>query len=148
MTALVPLAIAAVVTMAAPPAVERPEAQAQPQVTRLEWSRSGAGEVVVTGTKGGARLAEATAELQAVADRLDALRTIRRHVRWTRLEWRDGVIAGAAWAEAGVFGNLALLAVRDLLPGRATAGSGVRQVRQPGGAHAWVVRILVGAARE
>ncbi len=118
--------------------------QPRPEQTHVEWRRHADGTIHVTGSRRGTRLKEATALLQSVADRLDCLRTHVRHVRWSRLSWRDGRVQGTATAESALYGNVALLSLRDLLPGRATAGSGVQQIRTRSATPRFRVRILVG----
>ena len=122
-------------------------AVAPPPPTEVSWKRDGKGRIEVVGSARGTRLEEATRTLQAVADRLDCLRTHTRHVKWTRLRWAEGRIQASAIADSAIYGNVALLAVRDLLPGRSTAGSGVQAIRTRGPSGAYRVKILVGNRR-
>lgn len=131
---------------AAPKTASKPVA-APTWETRVAWKRDGRGRIEVTGSRTGTRLSEATKALQAAADRLDCLRTHKPHVRWSRLVWTDGRISGVAVADSGVHGNVALLALRDLMPGRSTFGSGVQQIRGRKDRASFRVRILVAAAR-
>ena len=83
-----------------------------------------------------------------MADRLDALRTIQRHVVWRSIEWRDGRVVVEARADSAIFANLALLAVRGLFPGASTAGSGVQQRRAPPGeVYGWRAVVKLVKAR-
>ncbi len=119
--------------------------QGEVPVTRLVWARAGQGAAVqVTGTSEGTRHPQAHGEVQAVADRLEALRTVRPHVVWKRIVWEDGRVEVEAEAEDGVHGAVALMAVRGLYPGRRTAGSGVQQVRAPVGQEVWRVVVRIG----
>jgi len=142
-------AVALMCGWSAPPTVAAPRKGPAPPSydTRVDWRRDGTGRIEVTGSRKGRRLQEATDELQAVADRLDCLRTHDRHVRWSRLTWVDGRIEGLAVADSALYGNVALLAVRDLLPGRATAGSGIQQIRGRTEKAFFRVRMLIGPKR-
>jgi hypothetical protein len=106
------------------------------------WSRAGLGApVTVVGSAAGPRLREATDSLQAVADRLDALRTVTPHVVWQRLQWFDGRVRVDAVAESGLYANVALLAARRLFAGYTTAGSGIQQLSGRGLPYGWRVRV-------
>lgn len=115
--------------------------------TGLKWQRRGIDEAItVTATRSGARLSQAQADVGAIADRLDALRTVTRHVIWRSIEWTDGRVVVEARADSAVFANVALLAVRALFPGCTTAGSGVQQRRAPPGEiYGWraVIKVLL-----
>ncbi len=113
--------------------------------TEVLWERGEGGSVTVTASREGRRLAEAQVVIQSVADRLDALRTIKQHVQWRRIAWRDGLLEIEAWAESALYGNLTIVSVRDLLPGRGIAGSGVRPTRSRHREFRWFVKILLTA---
>lgn len=115
--------------------------------TGLTWKRSTPeSEVVVTATREGAALAQAQAEVERAALRLDALRTIRRHVVWTSIQWADGRLQVDAKADSPAMGNVAMMAIRAFYPGRSTAGSNTRPIHgAPETApYRWLVRVLVG----
>ena len=111
--------------------------------TSLEWVRTALrGDVTIT-ARPGARINEAEGEIQKLAARLDCLRTFDQHVVWLKLSWRDGRIEVEARADSAIYGNVAMLAARDLFPGRGTAGSGVQQLHRVAGRYRWRVRILM-----
>ncbi|MGM0575666.1 MAG: hypothetical protein ACQEXJ_08050 [Myxococcota bacterium] len=116
--------------------------------TGLLWERAGYGEPVrVTARKAGPDLERAQEEVQAIADRLDALRTIRPHVVWRRIAWEDDTVRVLALAESALYANLAMAALRPLYPDRSTAGSGARPIEGAGGRLKWQAKILVHAPR-
>ena len=81
--------------------------------------------------------------MTAVAARLDALRTVRRHVLWRSIRWEEGRLEVEARAEDAVHGNVAVLAVRALF-GKdvSTAGSGVQVLPRAQGPYGWHIKIL------
>ena len=119
-----------------PPQVGEPE---------LIWSRSGPQDSIrVTANHPGPALAEAEQTLQRTGDLLDALRTIRPHVVWTRLEARAGRIRVEGRAESSLYAGLALAALRQLHPSYRTAGSGIQQLHNvPKGGWSWRLRVLL-----
>ena len=117
----------------------------QPETTELIWSRSGpADSVRVIANHPGPALAQAQGALQRVSDHLDALRTTRHHVIWTRLEARAGRIRVEARAESSLYAGIALAALRQIHPGFRTAGSGIQQLHNvPKGGWSWRLRVLL-----
>lgn len=101
-----------------------------PSPGAVEWRRaSPSGPVTITSPADNPRAREASEQLQRVSDRLDALRTFLPHVQWRKLTWTPRVIKIRAYADSAIFANVALLAVRDLLKGWKSGGSGVQQMR-------------------
>lgn len=132
----------------APPPDAGPSAA--PVETRLSWLRGPEGTIKVDANTSGPRLAEAQRELQALASRMDALRTTEAHVVWRSLVWHDGRLMMRADAQTSVYGSVALMACRDLFPGRRTAGSGVQQVTGASTAKnpfPWLVKLVMAAPR-
>ena len=123
----------------AAPATEKPEE------TELIWSRSGPSDSVrVVANNPGPALKQAQATLQRASDHLDALRTIRPHVIWTRLEARAGRIRVEGRADSSLYAGIALAALRQLHPGFRTAGSGIQQLHNvPEGGWSWRLRVLL-----
>ena len=109
---------------------------------KVEWRRAHVGQAVtVTSPATNPHARRASEALQRVSDRLDALRTLVPHVVWRKISWTPRVIQVDAYADSGVMGSAAMLAVRDLLPGWGSAGSGVQQVRAMG-PYTWRIRGL------
>lgn len=124
-----------------------PPARGSEEGRRLVWARPRpGGPVEVTGTKAGPWLARAQREVGRIGARLDALRAARVHVAWTRLAWLDGRVEVTALADSGLYGDVGLLAVRDLYAKRPSAGSGVQQISGlgPAAPFPWRVRVLLG----
>ncbi len=135
------LAGAALMTLSAgavaSPPVER-------QTMRLEWHRASAeAPVKVVGKLTSPRHEAAHEKLDAVAQRLDALRTLTPHVVWTRLAWIDGRYEVDAEADAAIYANVAMMAIRGLFVGHSTAGSGIRPMRSSRVAYGWKVTMKV-----
>mgnify|MGYP004351175889 CR=1 FL=1 len=94
------------------------------QAAQVEWRRANIGHAtVVTSPAVNPHARQASEELQRIADRLDALRTIVPHVIWRRLTWTPRIIQVEAYGDAAIMANVAILALRDLLPGWRSAGS-------------------------
>ena len=90
------------------------------------------------------RFTQAQATLQRASDHLDALRTIRPHVIWTRLETRAGRIRVEGRADSSLYAGVALATLRQLHPGFRTAGSGIQQLHNvPEGGWSWRLRVLL-----
>ena len=115
------------------------------QETELIWSRSGPSDSIrVTAKNPGPALAGAQKTLQRAGDHLDALRTIRPRIIWTRLEARAGRIRVEARADSSMYAGLALATLRQLHPGYRTAGSGIQQLHNvPKGGWSWRLRVLL-----
>ena len=123
---------------------------AQSSETRVSWERQMAGAPIkVTAGRDGTDLARAQADLERLAVWLDALRTTTQHVVWQSLVWHDGRMEVHALADSGIYGNVVMLLVRKLYPGRGSVGSGVRQRRRPGpNGYGWMVKVLLAAHPE
>ena len=117
----------------------------EPEPTELSWSRSGPTDSIrVVANHPGPELKQAQRSLQRVSDHLDALRTLRPRVIWTRLEARAGRIRVEGRAESSLYAGLALAALRQLHPGFRTAGSGIQQLHNvPEGGWSWRLRVLL-----
>jgi hypothetical protein len=113
--------------------------------TGLQWRRNKyGGTIEVTATRSGPHLFRAQQELEAVSDRLDAIRTIYPHVVWSTLRWEDGRMEIMARAETAIYGNVATLSIRRLFPGRSSAGTGIQQLKHvPAHGFKWRVRMLL-----
>ena len=116
-----------------------------PEPTTLTWTRATwGGRITVKATKPGPTLDRAHRDVERLALYLDALRTIRPHVLWRKIIWRKGIVQVQAVAETAIYGNVAIQVARRLFQGYASAGSGVQQVRNPGGiGWPWKVRMLL-----
>lgn len=123
----------------------RPEPTEQTEQTELIWSRSGPTDSIrVVAKNPGPELKESQVALQRASDYLDALRTIRPHVVWTRLEARAGRIRVEGRADSSLYAGIALAALRQLHPGFRTAGSGIQQLHNvPKGGWSWRLRVLL-----
>lgn len=95
----------------------------------MEWvRRAPGGEVRVTGTKTGTGHTQANAEIQKVADIIDGIVTLRQHVIWHKITWRDGRIRVEAVAESATFANVATIAMHRFFPNHLSAGTGITQI--------------------
>jgi hypothetical protein len=97
----------------------------------VSWTREKpGGSIAIDATPAGSDLVVAQADVEGTATLLDAIRTVKPHVVWWRIDWRNGCMTVELFAESALYANMATLALRRRFPGRSTAGTGIRQARR------------------
>ena len=93
----------------------------------LTWTRAAPGQsITIDALPSRSDMAQAQADVQSSATLIDALRTLRQHVVWRKINWVGGRMAIDMVAESAIHANVATLALRRLFPGRSTEGQAHR----------------------
>lgn len=133
--------------LASAPVPVAPAAPAGPE-TVLHWERTREGAVAVSARTSGPELARAQVEVQALADRLDAIRMVDQHVVWRSIKWDDGRVRVDGYADTATYANVALMAGRRLFGAQSSRGSHIQQLRRRTDAGMqWRLRIQLSADR-